>query len=68
MAKTVVALFDDMNSAQAAANDLIGAGFDRSDISVVANPGTGGGTAAISDTGSGAGDTAVARSGTPGRR
>ncbi len=37
MAKTIVGLFDTFAHAQSAVNDLISAGFNRDDISVVAN-------------------------------
>jgi len=37
MAKTVVGLYDDYSDAQAAVNDLMGAGFTRDEISIVAN-------------------------------
>lgn len=55
MAKTIVGLFDDFNEAQRVVQDLEGAGFNRSDISVVANQ-----TAAIpsGSTASGATDAA----------
>lgn len=41
MAKTIVGLFDTFAHAQSAVNDLISAGFNRDDISVVANNATG---------------------------
>jgi len=41
MAKTIVGLFDTFAHAQAAVNDLISAGFNRDDISVVANNASG---------------------------
>ncbi len=37
MAKTIVGLFDTFSHAQSAVNDLVSAGFNRDDISVVAN-------------------------------
>ncbi len=37
MAKTVVGLFDDFNDAQSVVQDLVDAGFSRSDISLAAN-------------------------------
>ncbi|MBC8139380.1 MAG: DUF2382 domain-containing protein [Fibrella sp.] len=41
MAKTIVGLFDTFAHAQSAVNDLISAGFNRDDISVVANNASG---------------------------
>src|SRR5579871_2712018 len=41
MAKTVVALFDDFDDARSAVEALVDAGFDRDDISLVANDATG---------------------------
>jgi len=53
--KTVVGLFDDLNDAQAAVTDLVQAGFDRSDISLVATDrwGEQGTTGVPADTGAG---------------
>lgn len=41
MAKTVVALYDDFDTARSAVEALVDAGFDRSDLSLVANDATG---------------------------
>jgi len=41
MAKTVVALFDDFDNARSSVEALVDAGFDRDDISLVANDATG---------------------------
>ncbi|HYD99616.1 MAG TPA: YsnF/AvaK domain-containing protein [Alphaproteobacteria bacterium] len=49
MDQSVIALFDDASTARRAVDDLVAAGFDRDDISVVAHGGSG------YDTGSGAG-------------
>lgn len=41
MAKTIIAMYDDFSTAQDALEDLIEAGFNRSDISIVANNASG---------------------------
>ncbi len=41
MARTVIALYDDFNTARSAVEALVDAGFNRSDVSLVANNTTG---------------------------